>query len=621
MCSCSRRRAAPLCSKVSLGECLTRCRGLPLHCNPPVCTLYHPPSTPLRREAKQLFEKDFNFQAMDIGGLDAEFREIFRKAFTSRMLPPDLVSRMGLPHIKGIMLFGPPGCGKTLIARQLAKALKAKEPKIVNGPEVLDKFVGAAEERIRDLFKDAEAEQAEKGDASDLHIIIFDEIDAICKKRGSVQNGTGVHDSIVNQLLSKIDGVDSLNNILLIGMTNRLDMLDPALLRPGRFEVHMEIGLPDNFGRNQILNIHTKKLAENGMLAEDVDIPALADETENFTGAELQGVVKDARAYALAAVYDAETGKLDAGSVKVTQADFLQAIAAAQPAFGMKEDELELFVPHGIIPYSDKFDTLNSAMLRFMAQISAAGTLTPLLSVCLCGDAGSGKSALTAHLARNSSFAFVKRLGADMLVGQDQHTKVSSITEVFLDAYKSPLSLIILDDIERLIEWVGIGPAFSNAVLQTLLVLLKRPPPKGHRLLVVGTTTRSMSSRLELDDSFSVTLDMPRLDSVGAFASVLQRFDMPQVDVSQAAQQLAEHSSNVSLKKLLLVLEVARQYQKAQDKEEAAAEGKHSEPHTAAAAAAGAGDDAADADDMDVQRVPVGLAAFEQALLEVVGLV
>ena len=169
--------------------------------------------------------------------------------------------------------------GKTLIARQIGKMLNGKEPKVVNGPEVLNKYVGASEENIRNLFKDAEDEQLARGDASDLHVIIFDEIDAICKARGSVSSGSGaplslllvldlasgqidagqypagVHDTVVNQLLTKIDGVDALNNILLIGMTNRKDMLDEALLRPGRLEVQIEIGLPDDKGRLQILKV------------------------------------------------------------------------------------------------------------------------------------------------------------------------------------------------------------------------------------------------------------------------------------------------------------------------------------------------------------------------------
>ena len=131
--------------------------------------------------------------------------------------------------------------------------LNGKEPKIVNGPEMLSKYVGASEENIRNLFKDAEAEYKLKGEDSDLHVIIFDELDSVFKQRGSGKSdGTGVGDNVVNQLLSKMDGVDQLNNILVIGMTNRLDLIDTALLRPGRFEIQIEISLPDEKGRKDI---------------------------------------------------------------------------------------------------------------------------------------------------------------------------------------------------------------------------------------------------------------------------------------------------------------------------------------------------------------------------------
>jgi vesicle-fusing ATPase len=144
-----------------------------------------------------------------------------------------------------------------------------------------------------------------------LHIIIFDELDAICKQRGSTGGGTGVGDSVVNQLLSKVsflspeysaddqmDGVDQLNNVLIIGMTNRMDMIDEALLRPGRLEVHIEISLPDEAGRLQILNIHTNKMRTNGVMAGDVDIAELAAVTKNFSGAEIGGLVKSATSFA-----------------------------------------------------------------------------------------------------------------------------------------------------------------------------------------------------------------------------------------------------------------------------------------------------------------------------------
>jgi vesicle-fusing ATPase len=199
------------------------------------------------------------------------------------------------------------------MARQIGKMLNAREPKVVNGPEILNKFVGQSEENIRKLFADAEKEvslncsslsvcsrlqQKEKGDESGLHIIIFDELDAICKQRGSTNNGTGVGDSIVNQLLSKMDGVDQLNNVLIIGMTNRMDMIDEALLRPGRLEVHIEVGLPDESGRLQILTIHTNKMRSNGVMASDVDLAELASLTKNFSGAEIGGLVKSATSFA-----------------------------------------------------------------------------------------------------------------------------------------------------------------------------------------------------------------------------------------------------------------------------------------------------------------------------------
>lgn len=142
---------------------------------------------------QSIINPTWDFQKMGIGGLDKEFNAIFRRAFASRVFPPELVEQLGIKHVKGILLFGPPGTGKTLMARQIGKMLNAREPKIVNGPEILDKYVGQSEANIRLLFAEAEEEERRLGPNSGLHIIIFDEIDAICKQRGSTGGGTAVH--------------------------------------------------------------------------------------------------------------------------------------------------------------------------------------------------------------------------------------------------------------------------------------------------------------------------------------------------------------------------------------------------------------------------------------------
>lgn len=176
---------------------------------------------------KNIFRPDFSIEDMGIGGLNEELFNIFRRTFASRRYSTSTIKRFGIKHVKGILLYGPPGTGKTLIARQLAKALNVKDLKIVNGPEIFSKFVGESEENIRKLFAEARADEQKLGDKSPLHIIVFDEIDAICKQRG-MQGGVGsqVSDQVVNQLLTNIDGVEALNNIVVIGMTNRKDLLD-----------------------------------------------------------------------------------------------------------------------------------------------------------------------------------------------------------------------------------------------------------------------------------------------------------------------------------------------------------------------------------------------------------
>lgn len=508
----------------------------------------------------RLFERGFNFQAMGIGGLDKEFADIFRRAFASRVFPPEVLRKMGIKHVRGMLLYGPPGCGKTLIARQIGKALNAHEPKIVNGPEILNKYVGESEANIRALFEDAEKEQEEMGDNSDLHIIIFDEIDAICKSRGANGDGTGVHDSIVNQLLSKIDGVEALNNVLIIGMTNRKDLIDPALLRPGRLEVHVEIGLPNQEGRVQILKIHTNTMRQNGYLADDVDLAKLADRTKNFTGAELEGLVKSASSFALEREVDINNltkVDIDPEKMRVTWEDFERALKEVQPAFGLEKDELSMRFRNGIIEYSEEFKKLYSDLMTMVEQVRSSEH-TPLISVCLDGVQGCGKTALAAYVAMQSKFPFVKFISADMLLGASDSSKAGTISAIFQDAYKSPLSMIILDDLERLVEYVRLGPRFSNSVLQALLVLIKKNPPTvGRKLMIVATTSqRNAMEELGLMDPFNVVMDIPVPYAPKDVAEVLRKTGG--MDEEVIAKVSSEITMGVPVKELLLIQEMAR---------------------------------------------------------------
>lgn len=403
--------------------------------------------------AKALIKPDFQFEDLGIGGLDDEFNAIFRRAFASRIFPPALVEKLGVQHVKGILLYGPPGTGKTLMARQIGKMLNAKEPKIVSGPEVLSKFVGQSEENVRKLFADAEEEYKSKGEESGLHIIIFDELDAICKSRGSRSGDTGVGDSVVNQLLAKMDGVEQLNNILIIGMTNRKDMIDEALLRPGRLEVHMEIGLPDEKGRLQILKIHTAKMKANEVLEADVDLDELADLTKNYSGAEISGVVKAASSYAFSRHIKVGTMagiSADVEDMKVSMDDFLNALKEVTPSFGVSEAELQQCVQNHIIPFGPSVKQILTDGKLYVDQVRQS-TRTPLVSVLLNGPAGSGKTALAATIAMQSDFPFIKLISPESMVGMTESAKVTEINKIFNDSYKSPLSVIVIDAIERLL--------------------------------------------------------------------------------------------------------------------------------------------------------------------------
>lgn len=462
----------------------------------------HPEITVLGKGAGLKLSRALNFQQLEIGGLHKEFGEMFRRVFIQRTYPPDFIKKMGISHVKGIMLYGPPGTGKTLIARKISNLLNSEPPKIVNGPEILNKYVGQSEENIRKLFEDAESDYRKYGDKSPLHVIIFDEIDAICKSRGS---SNGVGDQVVNQLLSKLDGVDYLNNLLVFGMTNRLDLIDDALLRPGRFEVHIEISLPDAKGRLEILKIHTGKMEANCFLGADIDMPSIADLARNYTGAEITALVKSAASFAL------ERSKQNEEEVVVGMKDFERALQETTPSFGITK---ALLPPDVLFQYPSALSILeigrkmigklknkkrtsqkNSAdqpgAVKEGPQKTAPNTPEPAsvsktLSLLISGSPGTGKTTLAETIARTSEIPFVRVIAPRDLVGMEENEKVHYIKKTFKDAYRSEEALVVLDDIEGLMDYVTIGPRFSNAVLQAIKIFAKNQDR--NKVFVLGTT-------------------------------------------------------------------------------------------------------------------------------------
>lgn len=257
----------------------------------------------------------------DIGGLRNEVQKV-REMIELPLRHPEIFERIGIEAPKGVLLYGPPGTGKTLLAKAVANETNANFYSI-SGPEIMSKFYGESEERLRQVFKEAEE--------SAPSIIFIDEIDSIAPKREEVSGD--VEKRVVSQLLTLMDGLQARGKLVVIGATNRPNAIDPALRRPGRFDREIEIGIPDEQGRLEILQIHTRGMP----LTDDVDLAAIARVTHGFVGADLEALSKEAAMRSLRKILpeiNLEQPKIPAeilNKIKVTGKDFEEALKDVQP--------------------------------------------------------------------------------------------------------------------------------------------------------------------------------------------------------------------------------------------------------------------------------------------------
>ena len=258
----------------------------------------------------------------DIGGLDDELEQV-REMIELPMRHPELFQTLGIEPPKGVLLHGPPGTGKTLMARAVANEIDAHFQSI-SGPEIMSKYYGESEEQLREVFEEAEEDAPA--------IVFIDELDSIAPKREEVSGD--VERRVVAQLLSLMDGLEERGRITVIATTNRVDAIDPALRRPGRFDREIEIGVPDTEGRDEILRIHTRGMP----LAEDVELSRYAEHTHGFVGADLESLAKEAAMGALRRIrpeLDLDGEEIDASvleSIEVTADDFKTALRGIEPS-------------------------------------------------------------------------------------------------------------------------------------------------------------------------------------------------------------------------------------------------------------------------------------------------
>ena len=378
----------------------------------------------------------------DIGGLGKELQRI-REMIELPLKYPAVFDRLGVEPPKGVLLYGPPGTGKTLIARAVAAETNAAFF-VINGPEIINKFYGESESRLRGVFQEAQRRAPS--------IIFIDELDALAPKR--TEMGGEVERRIVGQLLALMDGMTSRGQIVLIGATNQPNALDSALRRPGRFDREISLRVPDVRGRTEILSIHSKDAA----LANDVDLPRLAQLTPGFVGADLEALCREAAMIALRRVLphiDYQRGYIPYETLvnlNITMADFQAALREIEPS-----TTREVYVEVSETTWDD-IGGLESAKalltegvewpLRF-PEVYSNAKVEPPRGVLLAGPPGSGKTLIARALANQCEASFISIKGPELLskwVGESE----KGVREVFRRAKQAAPCIVFFDELDAL---------------------------------------------------------------------------------------------------------------------------------------------------------------------------
>ena len=445
----------------------------------------------------------------DVGGLTREIRRI-REMVELPLKYPQVFQRLGIDAPKGVLLYGPPGTGKTLIARAVANETDAYFVQ-VSGPEIMAKYYGESEGKLRAIFEEAAAHSPA--------IIFLDELDAIAPKREEMGAEKQVERRVVAQLLALMDGMSSRGEVLVIGATNIPNTLDPALRRPGRFDREIEIGIPDAKGRLQVIQIHSRGMP----LADDVDLPRLAQITHGFVGADLEALCREAAMACVRTIFPdidfamEEVPYEQLLSLEIHMDHFLEALKEIDPSAIR-----EVFVEVPDVGWADvggleevKRELVETVQWPLChAELFEIAATRPAKGILLSGTPGTGKTLLAKALAHESEINFISVKGPE-LMSQWVGASEKGIREVFRKARQASPCILFFDEIDSLVPARG-GPADSGVtqrvVSQFLTELDGIEELKGVFVLAATNRLDIVDAAILRPGRFDLVLELPPAD-------------------------------------------------------------------------------------------------------------